>query len=335
MYEIDKGQRMIQLLVKDGCASVAIDHNLAIDVSDRNLIQALAAEFGHLLPTGRHQLEALADAMERSNPASIVLPAFADQLRETQAQLSPAFLADPAFVSHLENTEGRDFVVGDIHGQYDALLAALLKVRFDRKRDRLFSVGDLVDRGARSFDCLSLPFEPFFHGVLGNHEWLALNALSPKATQHAWDLWQQNGGAWVLGENAKEVAIIAREAARYLPLAREVMVAGKRVGICHAEPPYNWQWLKDCPESLVEPTIWSRTRYKQRDETRVEGIDLVVVGHTIVGEPTLLGNVLYIDTGAFTKDGGLTLLNLADRVHQAGAADFRLPDRAGIAGGER
>lgn len=49
-----------------------------------------------------------------------------------------------------ENTRGRDFVVGDIHGAFDKVEAAMAKVGFDVERDRLLSVGDLVDRGAES-----------------------------------------------------------------------------------------------------------------------------------------------------------------------------------------
>ena len=51
------------------------------------------------------------------------------------------------------NRTGRDFVVGDVHGCFRTLEQALGQVGFDRERDRLFSVGDLVNRGAnrRSF----------------------------------------------------------------------------------------------------------------------------------------------------------------------------------------
>lgn len=48
------------------------------------------------------------------------------------------------------NERGRDFVVGDIHG-HAALLDCLLdRVRFDPASDRLFALGDLIDRGPQS-----------------------------------------------------------------------------------------------------------------------------------------------------------------------------------------
>ncbi len=308
-----EGAGMLTIEVRDGQARVVVDPRLSVDRETLSFLSATADVHGHLLPDGYHSLDTLADVIDKDNEEdSPVRAAVADQLRQLAGLYTPGLKADPAFVVHEENTEGRDFVVGDIHGQYDALQDALRAVDFDRRRDRLFCVGDLIDRGARSFDCLSLVFEPFCHCVLGNHEWLALTALGDQGTRHDWDLWQTNGGGWIHGENAREVKIRLEEAARYLPLGREVGVDGKRIGICHAEPPRNWNGLRESPESLLEPTIWSRSRIREGDITPVGGIDAVVVGHTPVPEPRWLGNVFYADTGAFLRDGKLTLVNLAD-----------------------
>ena len=54
--------------------------------------------------------------------------------------------------------------------------------------------------------------------------------------------------------------------------------------------------------------VWGRSRITSKDQTPVTGIDAVVVGHTIVQEPAWLGNVHYIDTGAF-HTGKLTLID--------------------------
>ncbi|WP_261986408.1 metallophosphoesterase, partial [Enterococcus faecium] len=52
------------------------------------------------------------------------------------------------FVKHFgPNSIGRDFAVGDIHGCFSRLNSALNTIEFDPSKDRLFSVGDLVDRG--------------------------------------------------------------------------------------------------------------------------------------------------------------------------------------------
>ena len=52
---------------------------------------------------------------------------------------------------HIErNRRGRDFVVGDIHGHFETMRHALAELKID-ERDRVFSLGDLVDRGPDSF----------------------------------------------------------------------------------------------------------------------------------------------------------------------------------------
>lgn len=69
-----------------------------------------------------------------------------------------------------ENNEGKDYIVGDLHGNYYLLEEALKKINFNKEKDRLFSVGDLVDRGPNVYECLKLLDEPWFFAVKGNHE---------------------------------------------------------------------------------------------------------------------------------------------------------------------
>ena len=54
-----------------------------------------------------------------------------------------------------QNTLERDFVVGDIHGCFSTVEHALAALDCDLSRDRLFSVGDLIDHGARSDEALA------------------------------------------------------------------------------------------------------------------------------------------------------------------------------------
>lgn len=99
------------------------------------------------------------------------------------------------------NTVGRDFVVGDLHGCFDLFLAELARVHFDHTSDRIFSVGDLADRGPDSLKCLSLLNKPWFHAVRGNHEQMlldfAFNTPLPYASNTAEERFFLNGGHWV------------------------------------------------------------------------------------------------------------------------------------------
>ena len=86
-----------------------------------------------------------------------------------------------------------DYVVGDIQGCFDSLIALLEKINFDQKKDILYCVGDLVNRGPKSLETLE-----FLHSlgsstkiVLGNHDlhmiscYYGLRKLKKNDTAHS------------------------------------------------------------------------------------------------------------------------------------------------------
>lgn len=126
------------------------------------------------------------------------------------------------------NTAGRDFVVGDLHGHRGLLEAMLSRAGFDTGRDRLFAVGDLVDRGPASLETLALIEQPWFHAVLGNHELLLLNYLGFfDSRTHARRAFASGTGEWVLRAQQRQRRLLWRLAERLatLPLARHVAAA--------------------------------------------------------------------------------------------------------------
>lgn len=91
------------------------------------------------------------------------------------------------------NEIGRDFVIGDLHGSLSCFENLLVNIAFDKTKDRMFSVGDLVDRGPDSLKCLELIKEPWFHCVLANHEQMMQEAFNGG---YMGNFWVQNGGYW-------------------------------------------------------------------------------------------------------------------------------------------
>ena len=243
------------------------------------------------------------------------------------------------------NRGGRDFVVGDLHGAFRVLDAALERVRFDPDRDRLFSVGDLIDRGPESLRCLEFLGKPWFHAIRGNHEddLLDLYARGPvpepalrEAAQLAPYLYW-----WLDVPPAQRQEILT--ALQRLPVAIEVAIPQGWAGIVHADIPHGIDWATfvgrlECGDrKTMAAALFGRTRIDRENNDGVPGIDRVFVGHTAQWHGMRrYGNVYAIDTGAVfsllcseglansVDDGCLTLVAL-----DAGEEALQTPAREG------
>ena len=213
------------------------------------------------------------------------------------------------------NTAGRDFAVGDIHGHFTRLQAALDAARFTPSVDRLFSVGDLIDRGPECRAALDWLDKPWFHAVCGNHDDYVVHFDTC-----AVDSWIFNGGLWFTHLSLPEQKTFAATFAE-LPIAIEVETAQGLIGIVHADCPFpSWAQLRNelqSPKSsqrlmqVQNRCLWSRSRLEQRETQGVAGLRALVVGHSPIPVPVRLGNVIHIDTAGWRPaEGYFTLLNL-------------------------
>jgi serine/threonine protein phosphatase 1 len=208
-----------------------------------------------------------------------------------------------------KNLLGSDFAVGDIHGHFSRLRQALDNINFDPKVDRLFSVGDLVDRGPECTEALAFLDQPWFHAVCGNHEDYACRYETVDEIT-----WLRNGGAWFMDLPATQQAEISAKL-QALPICIEVEAQPGNIGIIHADVAFN-DWNKTLmnlgSHRVRDFCLWSRRRVQSGDDTPVAGVRAVVVGHTALKTALVLGNVYHIDTGGWRPDenGYFTLLNL-------------------------
>jgi len=109
------------------------------------------------------------------------------------------------------NAKGRDLVVGDLHGHRSLLERELEQLGFDPSRDRVLSVGDLINRGPESIATLALITQPWFYAVLGNHELMLLNFLGYYASRmHSKKSFSAAGGEWIKEAVAKDRKAVAR-----------------------------------------------------------------------------------------------------------------------------
>ena len=223
------------------------------------------------------------------------------------------------------NTQGRDLVVGDLHGMRDDLLRQLERVGFDDKVDRVFCVGDLVDRGPHSQACVELLDQPWFHSVMGNHDFSALVhfgavliPVPPGPLQEsliATEPW-----------HTQSIDAAAELSARIvsMPFVIEIETDAGLIGITHAGTTLSrsqyadWQTMtQDIDECMacndLRPLLallWDRKLMRVVKSfnaasviERVDGITHTIHGHMITRDaaymPIKVGNHWLIDGGAF------------------------------------
>jgi predicted MPP superfamily phosphohydrolase len=99
------------------------------------------------------------------------------------------------------DTNKRHFIVGDTHGKYETFLNLLKEADYDEDNDIIYSVGDNIDRGPKSYEMIKyFTTMPNAYTIMGNHEYMM--------KEDSWlDVWLNNGGYKCLGslrENGKD-----------------------------------------------------------------------------------------------------------------------------------
>ena len=246
------------------------------------------------------------------------------------------------------NAIGRDFVIGDLHGCFDLLERLMKAVDFNIHQDRLFSVGDLVDRGPYSLRCLQLIEEQWFYAVKGNHEAMMLEYfeayqrtgyIAPDFDESDEIGYIEYGGDWVekyyqvyktTMTKAFEHGLVL---AASLPLLIVVGENEQRFHVVHSEllrHDYStnkikvWldsdidEWLATnvIPENTKERFYWGRTLMEGRLDPVSQfqaGLSNTFCGHTIGKHIRQKLSHICLDTGAYSSDeNGVYSLTIFD-----------------------
>ena len=230
-----------------------------------------------------------------------------------------------AYQKHLHmpaNQHGHDYIVGDLHGELDKLTQLLTYINFDPTKDRLFSVGDIIDRGPQSVECAELIYEPWFYMTMGNHELLMIQSILAQ-NQAYLDVWNGNGGKWhhdVASSLLEEFAFLFA----HQPLVISVGDDDNRYNIVHAEfVKYNHYHdlipitnadIDNWNFSLAheDDMLWGRTIVEShwhfqsqsprfcKDQFHSNELSTTYVGHSAApkARPTQIQKHVYLDTGA-------------------------------------
>lgn len=91
----------------------------------------------------------------------------------------------------------RRIVIGDVHGHYDALIK-LLDAIYPSSEDKVYFLGDLIDRGPRSADVVEFVMQHNYQCLRGNHEEMMLDVVSKGAngevSMEMYQSWLYSGG---------------------------------------------------------------------------------------------------------------------------------------------
>lgn len=208
--------------------------------------------------------------------------------------------------------EIRRFVIPDIHGcalTFHHLIHQVLQIR---KTDRVYLLGDLIDRGPRSKQVLDMVMELRARGfsffcLRGNHEQMLLDAYhSPQAIQ----TWILNGGYATLDSfGISKVADIPR---RYRDLCEDFSLYYEMEDYILVHAGMNFD--EGNPFSDTQAMLWKRT--PSMDKTQTANRKLIC-GHTPHTRSTvrasLATDIITLDNGCVYREtgmGALTALEL-------------------------
>ncbi|WP_285261179.1 metallophosphoesterase [Halopseudomonas bauzanensis] len=194
------------------------------------------------------------------------------------------------------NPIGDDWICSDVHGEFQLLMELLVESGFEPAKDRLFMLGDLIDRGPESLRTLEWVLHtPYCHSVLGNHELLFWASRSDAvwAGKH-----YSIGGKWAAGLSSEQHEVLAKSIQEKLPLTMTLNTESGRVGLVHAQAPVaDWRQLATLriSEGLARKCTWGSKKPEGRSGN-IRNIDVVVSGHIGCERWVRHGNQLWIDT---------------------------------------
>lgn len=169
------------------------------------------------------------------------------------------------------NTQGRDFIVGDLHGHFDVLDMALKEAKFDTSKDRLIACGDINGYAPGSDRVLSYLQTHWFFSVRGNHD----HHISKDRPEMIFKSIENINGEYRETKPSSEILnrwLTIYEELRKLPFAIEIDSDNGPVGILHGAIPRgidSWTEYKSKLSSAWRNTRGLFSRNPKTEQQRV------------------------------------------------------------------
>ncbi|MCM1983458.1 serine/threonine protein phosphatase [Lyngbya confervoides BDU141951] len=205
-------------------------------------------------------------------------------------------------------------VIGDVHGHYDGLMR-LIDLIQPTSADELYFLGDLVDRGPKSYQVVEFVKSSGYQSLRGNHEELMIAACNPADHDFmAFQLWVTCGGRQTLESYSSSAQIQGHIAwLETLPLYLDL---GDYWLVHAGVHPH-----KKLDQQTSEEFCWIRHEFHRMSRPYFEH-KTIITGHTITftlpnvgpGQVAQGTGWLGIDTGVYhPKSGWLTALDVLDQ----------------------
>lgn len=159
------------------------------------------------------------------------------------------------------------YVISDIHGQYDAFLKMLEIINF-QDEDEMYIIGDIIDRGPKSLECLSwIDDHDNVLPMLGNHELLFVdNYIHNQAIY--------NTISQAKERYSSETIEVLASWMNDLPECKLIKVNNQNFFLCHTQA-VNPDYFKD---DITDRLFPDYDRYKTYYNTKVKDI-ISIFGH--------------------------------------------------------
>ncbi|MGE5656196.1 MAG: metallophosphoesterase family protein [Actinomycetota bacterium] len=221
----------------------------------------------------------------------------------------------------------RRIVIGDVHGHYDGLMT-LLEALAPNSGDRVYFLGDLIDRGPKSAQVVDFVQRSSYQSLMGNHEQLMLEAMpSGNVDSRAWQAWLYSGGEATIASYV-DTGIMPQQHLAWMRSLPTYLDLGD-IWLAHAgvDPKL------PLDQQSANQLCWIRGEFHRITEPYFPN-KLIITGHTITftfesvepGELVQGAGWLDIDTGAYhPKSGWLTGYDVSyRRVYQVNVFDHRV-----------
>lgn len=201
------------------------------------------------------------------------------------------------------------YIIGDVHGCYKTLLALINKLP-NKEKSKICFVGDLVNRGANSYDVIKLIIDNNYDCVLGNHERMFLDyspmLINDRENSLLINWLFKNGGKQTIKSYKNEDEFYKHlNFLNKLPLYIEYKdyknSDGRYLVVSHSNIGRAWNLrnseIKEEIDAFENHLLWSR--YKNFDNKEIFNVH----GHTIFTEPIINEYSTAIDLGCFQTNG--------------------------------